>query len=196
VVEDPDRVRAALGDPAFVATFEGVSSHESLKRVPPGYPADHPMADLLGGLLPSLRVVAGPEAALAGDDGGPRSMTPRTSSRRAPGGGRRRDRRACLPASSPAAAACLARILNGASSRPTPVAGRTGPPAFRLPGASPLWPVWRADRQRVYAVRDRLDRSFVMSGDSALDMANNRGPAQVQSVSGPSAFLEASSWPK
>ena len=47
VIEEPDRLRAALEDPAFVATFEGVSSHESLKRVPPGYPADHPMADLL-----------------------------------------------------------------------------------------------------------------------------------------------------
>ena len=47
VVEDPARVRAALEDPAFLATFGPVSSHESLKRVPPGYPADHPMADLL-----------------------------------------------------------------------------------------------------------------------------------------------------
>ena len=47
VVDDPDRVRAALEDPDFLATFGPVSSHESLKRVPPGYPADHPMADLL-----------------------------------------------------------------------------------------------------------------------------------------------------
>lgn len=47
VVEEPDRVRAALEDPAFLAIFEGISSHESLKRVPPGYAADHPMADLL-----------------------------------------------------------------------------------------------------------------------------------------------------
>jgi uncharacterized protein (TIGR02453 family) len=47
VVDDPGRVRAALEDPDFLATFGPVSSHESLKRVPPGYPADHPMADLL-----------------------------------------------------------------------------------------------------------------------------------------------------
>lgn len=47
VVEEPERVRAAIEDPAFLATFGSVSSHESLKRVPPGYPADHPMADLL-----------------------------------------------------------------------------------------------------------------------------------------------------
>jgi uncharacterized protein (TIGR02453 family) len=47
VVEEPARVQAALEDAAFVATFGGVSSHESLKRVPPGYPPDHPQADLL-----------------------------------------------------------------------------------------------------------------------------------------------------
>jgi uncharacterized protein (TIGR02453 family) len=47
VIDDPARVRAAFEDPAFLATFGPVSSHESLKRVPPGYPADHPMADLL-----------------------------------------------------------------------------------------------------------------------------------------------------
>ncbi len=46
VVEEPDRVRAALEDPAFVAWFDGVHSHEELKRVPPGLPRDHPMADL------------------------------------------------------------------------------------------------------------------------------------------------------
>jgi uncharacterized protein (TIGR02453 family) len=45
IMEDPERVRAALEDPGFVAWFGGVRSHESLKRVPPGYPADHPMAD-------------------------------------------------------------------------------------------------------------------------------------------------------
>ena len=47
-----DRRRAgsgprALEDPAFIAEFGPVSSHEQLKRVPPGYPPDHPMADLL-----------------------------------------------------------------------------------------------------------------------------------------------------
>jgi uncharacterized protein (TIGR02453 family) len=47
VVDDPDGARGALEDPAFVSTFGGVSSHEALKRVPPGYPADHPLADLL-----------------------------------------------------------------------------------------------------------------------------------------------------
>jgi uncharacterized protein (TIGR02453 family) len=47
VVADPDRVRAAIEDLAFVDAFGHVSSHESLKKVPPGYPADHPLADLL-----------------------------------------------------------------------------------------------------------------------------------------------------
>jgi uncharacterized protein (TIGR02453 family) len=47
LVDDPDRVRAALEDPAFVATFGGAHTHESLKRVPPGYAADHPEADRL-----------------------------------------------------------------------------------------------------------------------------------------------------
>lgn len=47
VAADPDRVRAALEDPAFVAWFGGAHSHETLKRVPPGYPADHPQAHLL-----------------------------------------------------------------------------------------------------------------------------------------------------
>jgi len=47
VVGEQDRVRAALEDRAFVAWFGGAHSHESLKRVPPGLPADHPMADLL-----------------------------------------------------------------------------------------------------------------------------------------------------
>jgi uncharacterized protein (TIGR02453 family) len=47
IVNDPDRVRGALDDPSFLAWFDGAHSHESLKRVPPGYPADHPMADML-----------------------------------------------------------------------------------------------------------------------------------------------------
>ena len=46
IVDDPDRVRAALEEPGFVAAFGSVSSHDMLKRVPPGWPADHPMADL------------------------------------------------------------------------------------------------------------------------------------------------------
>lgn len=47
VVSDPGRVTAALEDPGFVAWFGGAHPHEMLKRVPPGYPADHPQADLL-----------------------------------------------------------------------------------------------------------------------------------------------------
>ena len=47
VVADPDRVRSALEDPAFVAWFGGVRSHEALKRVPPGFPKDHPLAEML-----------------------------------------------------------------------------------------------------------------------------------------------------
>ena len=46
IVEDPDRVRAALEEPGFLAAFGPVTAHEHLKRVPPGLPADHPMADL------------------------------------------------------------------------------------------------------------------------------------------------------
>jgi uncharacterized protein (TIGR02453 family) len=47
IVDEPDRVRAALEDPDFVAAFGSLSTFEQLKRVPPGFPADHPMADLL-----------------------------------------------------------------------------------------------------------------------------------------------------
>lgn len=46
LVASPERVRDALEDPGFVAWFGGARSHETLKRLPPGYPADHPMADL------------------------------------------------------------------------------------------------------------------------------------------------------
>jgi uncharacterized protein (TIGR02453 family) len=46
ILDDEPGVRRALEDRAFVAEFGPVDSHESLKRVPPGYPADHPMADL------------------------------------------------------------------------------------------------------------------------------------------------------
>jgi uncharacterized protein (TIGR02453 family) len=47
VVDEPDVVHSAIEDPGFVAVFEHVNAHEPLKRVPPGYPADHPDADLL-----------------------------------------------------------------------------------------------------------------------------------------------------
>jgi uncharacterized protein (TIGR02453 family) len=46
ILDEPDRVRAALEDRKFLDAFGPVRSHESLKRVPPGYPPDHPMADL------------------------------------------------------------------------------------------------------------------------------------------------------
>jgi uncharacterized protein (TIGR02453 family) len=46
IVDDERRVRAALEDPGFIAEFGPVNSHETLRRVPPGLPADHPMADL------------------------------------------------------------------------------------------------------------------------------------------------------
>jgi uncharacterized protein (TIGR02453 family) len=46
IVETPDRVREAIEEPGFVAWFGGVETHESLKRIPPGYPQDHPLADM------------------------------------------------------------------------------------------------------------------------------------------------------
>jgi uncharacterized protein (TIGR02453 family) len=46
ILDDEKGVRRAIEDPAFVAEFGSVNSHESLKRVPPGLPPDHPMADL------------------------------------------------------------------------------------------------------------------------------------------------------
>jgi uncharacterized protein (TIGR02453 family) len=46
IVDDERGVRAALEDPAFIAEFGPVETHEMLKRVPPGLPADHPMAEL------------------------------------------------------------------------------------------------------------------------------------------------------
>lgn len=46
VVDDPARVRVALDDPGFRATFGSVNG-DRLTRVPRGYPADHPEAELL-----------------------------------------------------------------------------------------------------------------------------------------------------
>jgi uncharacterized protein (DUF2461 family) len=47
VRDEPDRVRGALEDAGFLAWYdEPVHSHEELKRVPPGYPADHPLAHM------------------------------------------------------------------------------------------------------------------------------------------------------
>jgi uncharacterized protein (TIGR02453 family) len=48
IVDDYDSFRAIVEAPAFREAFGSVSDDgESLKRVPPGYPADHPAADLL-----------------------------------------------------------------------------------------------------------------------------------------------------
>jgi uncharacterized protein (TIGR02453 family) len=47
IVNDEARVRSAIEDPGFVAAFGSIEAHHSLVRVPPGYPADHPLADML-----------------------------------------------------------------------------------------------------------------------------------------------------
>jgi uncharacterized protein (TIGR02453 family) len=48
IVARPDEFRAIVEAPEFVTAFGSVGDDgESLKRVPPGYPADHPSADLL-----------------------------------------------------------------------------------------------------------------------------------------------------
>ena len=47
VVEEPDAVHRAIDDPGFTSVFEQVNAHDPLKRVPPGYPSDHPDAELL-----------------------------------------------------------------------------------------------------------------------------------------------------
>jgi uncharacterized protein (TIGR02453 family) len=47
VVDEPEAVHRAIEDPAFTAMFDHVNAHDPLKRVPPGYPADHPDAELL-----------------------------------------------------------------------------------------------------------------------------------------------------
>jgi uncharacterized protein (TIGR02453 family) len=48
LVADHDGFRRIVEEPRFQATFGTVGNDgESLKRVPPGYPADHPAADLL-----------------------------------------------------------------------------------------------------------------------------------------------------
>lgn len=46
IVDDPERVRTALEDPGLLTAFGPVSTHDPYKRVPTGWPADHPMADL------------------------------------------------------------------------------------------------------------------------------------------------------
>jgi uncharacterized protein (TIGR02453 family) len=47
VVEEPEEVHRAIEDPGFTAVFDHVNAHDPLKRVPAGFPADHPDADLL-----------------------------------------------------------------------------------------------------------------------------------------------------
>jgi uncharacterized protein (TIGR02453 family) len=44
VRDDPERVRAALEDPGFAKAWGEARPHDELKRFPPGYPQDHPMA--------------------------------------------------------------------------------------------------------------------------------------------------------
>jgi uncharacterized protein (TIGR02453 family) len=46
VADDPKRVRGLLDDPKFKETF-GAISGDKLIRLPPGFPKDHPEADLL-----------------------------------------------------------------------------------------------------------------------------------------------------
>ena len=48
IVDDYDGFRSIVEAPSFADTFGTVSDDgESLKRVPTGFPADHPAADLL-----------------------------------------------------------------------------------------------------------------------------------------------------
>ena len=44
VRDDPDRVRAAVEEPGFLRAWGEVEAHDELKRLPPGYPQDHPLA--------------------------------------------------------------------------------------------------------------------------------------------------------
>lgn len=46
LVDEPGRVEAAIEDSEFIAAFGSVNTHEMYKRVPPGWPADHPKADM------------------------------------------------------------------------------------------------------------------------------------------------------
>jgi uncharacterized protein (DUF2461 family) len=46
VARDPERIHAAVEDPAFVARFGSIGG-DRLTRVPAGFPPDHPEAELL-----------------------------------------------------------------------------------------------------------------------------------------------------
>ncbi len=47
VVDEPKRLHAVIDAPKFKKAFGEVEAEDRLKRVPPGYPADHPDAELL-----------------------------------------------------------------------------------------------------------------------------------------------------
>jgi uncharacterized protein (TIGR02453 family) len=47
VVDEPKRVHAVIDAPKFKNAFGDLDAEDRLKRVPPGYPAEHPDAELL-----------------------------------------------------------------------------------------------------------------------------------------------------
>jgi uncharacterized protein (TIGR02453 family) len=47
VVDEPKRVHAVIDAPAFARAFGELDAEERLKRVPPGFPPDHPDAEIL-----------------------------------------------------------------------------------------------------------------------------------------------------
>ena len=47
VVDQPKRLHAVIDAPTFKKAFGDLDAEDRLKRVPPGYPADHPDAELL-----------------------------------------------------------------------------------------------------------------------------------------------------
>jgi uncharacterized protein (TIGR02453 family) len=47
VIEEPEEVHAAIDDPGFTVVFDRIHPHDPLKRVPAGFPSDHPDAELL-----------------------------------------------------------------------------------------------------------------------------------------------------
>jgi uncharacterized protein (TIGR02453 family) len=47
LADDPKQVHAVIDAPAFTRAFGELDAEERLKRVPPGFPADHPDAEIL-----------------------------------------------------------------------------------------------------------------------------------------------------
>jgi uncharacterized protein (DUF2461 family) len=47
VVDEPKRLHAVIDAPKFKKAFGALDAEDRLKRVPSGYPADHPDAELL-----------------------------------------------------------------------------------------------------------------------------------------------------